>query len=72
MTDEEKREQVIAYVADLMRAMPFTVECKVKKNPKGMKIIYEVTPEEMETLMGGLKRMPEVYGMCKVEANNKG
>lgn len=72
MTDEEKREQAIADIADLMRAMPFTVELKVKKDPKGMKIIYEVTPEEMETLMGGLKRMTEVYGTCEVEANNKG
>lgn len=55
MTDEEKREQAIEDISNLMRVMPFTVECKVKKNPKGMKIIYEVTPEEMETLMGGLK-----------------
>ena len=72
MTDEEKREQAIADVADLMRAMPFTVELTVKKSPKGIRIIYEVTPAEMETLMGGLKRMTEVYGKCEVESNNKG
>ena len=72
MTDEEKREQAIADVAGLMRAMPFTVELTVKKSPKGIRIIYEVSPEEMEALMGGLKRMTEVYGKCEVEANNKG
>lgn len=72
MTDEEKREQAIADIADLLRVMPFSVECKVKKNPKGIKIIYEITPEEMDTMMGGLKKMTEVYGASEVETIDQG
>lgn len=52
MTAEEKREQVIQNITGLLQNKPFTFEFKVKKNPKGIKVIYEVTQEEMDSLMG--------------------
>lgn len=50
MTDEEKREQVIAELADLLRKTRFQVEYKVKKRPQGIKVIIEVTQEQMDAV----------------------
>lgn len=51
MAQDEKREQVIQNIVDTLRTNPFTFEFKVKKNPKGIKVIYEVTQDEMDALM---------------------
>ena len=48
MTNEEKREQVIQNLTELLRDNPFTFEFKVKKKPAGIKVIYELTQEEMD------------------------
>ena len=48
MTTEEKREQTIQSLADMLRTSPFQVEFKVKKKPAGIKVIIEVTQEQME------------------------
>lgn len=48
MTTEEKREQTIQGLAGLLRRTAFQVEFKVKKKPKGIKVIIEVTQEQME------------------------
>ena len=53
MTQDEKREQVIQDITGLLRSNPFTFEFKVKKNPKGIKVIYEVTQEEMDNVIQG-------------------
>lgn len=50
MTTEEKREQVIQGLTDLLQSASFTVEYKVKKKPQGIKVIIEVTQEQMESL----------------------
>lgn len=50
MTTEEKREQVIQGLTNLLQSTPFTVEYKVKKKPQGIKVIIEVTQEQMELL----------------------
>ena len=50
MTTEEKREQTIQSLADMLRITPFQVEFKVKKKPAGIKVIIEVTQEQMEGL----------------------
>lgn len=34
----------------MLRRTPFTFELKVKKNPKGIKVIYELTQEQMEEM----------------------
>ena len=51
MTTEEKKEQVVQMIADLMRTSPFSVEYCVKKKPKGIKIVIEMTQEEMNCLV---------------------
>ena len=51
MAQDERREYVIQNIADLLRTNPFTFEFKVKKNPKGIKVIYEVTQSEMDTML---------------------
>lgn len=51
MAQDEKREQVIQNIADMLRTNPFTFEFKVKKNPKGIKVIYEVTQDEMDAII---------------------
>jgi len=47
MTIEEEREQAIQRLANMLRTSPFQVEFKVKKKPAGIKVIIEVTQEQM-------------------------
>jgi len=51
MTQDEKREQVIQGLADMMRRMPFQTEFKVKEKPAGIKVTIEVTQEEMDMIL---------------------
>lgn len=51
MTQEEKRDAAINQVAQLLKVNPFSMEFKVVKKPKGIKIIYEVTQEEMNEII---------------------
>ena len=51
MTQEEQREQVVQNLADMLRHNPFTFEFKVKNKPQGIKVIYEVTQEQMNAMM---------------------
>ena len=51
MTQEEQREEVIQNIADMLRHNSFTFEFKVLKHPKGIKVIYEVTKEEMDAMV---------------------
>lgn len=48
---EEKREQVIQDIAGLLRVSPFSIEYIVKKRPQGVKIILEVTQEDMNKMI---------------------
>ena len=48
---EEAREQVIQNITEMLRRKAFTFEFKVKKKPQGIKVIYEVTQEELNTMM---------------------
>ena len=50
MTTEEKREQVIRNITEMLQHNPFTFELKVKKKPAGIKVIYEVTQEQMDKI----------------------
>lgn len=47
----EKREQTILQIANCLRRSPFTFVFQVKKKPQGIKIIYEVTQEELKDMM---------------------
>jgi len=51
MTLEEQRERVVQSIADLLRNNQFTYEYKVKAKPKGIKIIFEVTQEQLTEIM---------------------
>ena len=56
MTPKEQRERVIQNLAKTLRHSPFVVEFKVKKKPKGIKIIYEVTEEQMKVMVNHNKK----------------
>ena len=53
MTNEQKerREEVINGIAEMLRSSSFSFEYKVVKRPKGIKVIAEVTQEQMEAIM---------------------
>lgn len=55
MNIQEQREQIIQNIAEQLRHNPFSVEFKIVKNPEGIKIIHEVTQEEMDALMQAAK-----------------
>ncbi len=55
MTQEENREQAIQQLTTMLRNYPFSFELKVKKNPKGIRIICEVTQEEMDAVLKSSK-----------------
>jgi hypothetical protein len=50
MTKEENREQAIQNIAELMRYNDFSFVFKKVKKPKGIRIIYEITEEDFETV----------------------
>ena len=51
MDIEEKREQLIQSIAEQLRHTRFAVEFKIVEKPQGIKIIHEVTREQMDALM---------------------
>lgn len=51
MENEEKREQVIQGIADLLRHQNFSFEFKVAKRPNGIRVIAEVTQEELNNMI---------------------
>lgn len=53
--NEEKREQTIQGIADMLRTTPFQVEFKVKKRPQGIKVIIDVTQEQMDATIESVK-----------------
>ncbi len=56
MAQKSDRDQAIEQVAKLLRDNPFSFEIVVVKKPKGIKIIYEVTQEQMDRAMLGNKK----------------
>jgi hypothetical protein len=48
--EEEMIEKAISGITELLRSNPFTIEFKVVKKPRGIKIVYEVTQEEMDMM----------------------
>ncbi len=56
MTKEEQREKVIQGITELLRHSTFTFEYRVKKKPTGVKIISEVTQEQLEAIRAHVKK----------------
>ena len=56
MTPQEiQRELFIKSFSQMLRDFPFSMTYKVKKRPEGIKIVVEVTQEEMDEIIN--KRM---------------
>lgn len=53
---EQQRERVIQGITEMLKINPFTFEYRVKKKPAGMKVIYEVTQEQLNEMMNEAKR----------------
>lgn len=51
MTQEEKKEQTIQCLSDMLRTTTFSVEFKVKKKPQGIKVIIDVTREYINAIV---------------------
>lgn len=51
MDEKEKRDFVINLVTNVMRTHDFEIIYKVKKKPKHMKIVFEITDEEMQDII---------------------
>ena len=51
MDEKEKRDFAINLVTDVMRTHPFDIVYKIKKKPKCMKIVFEVTDEELQSFI---------------------
>lgn len=49
--EEEKRERAVRGISSMLRKKPFTFEFVVKKRSTGIRIVYEVTQEEMDAMM---------------------
>lgn len=47
----DRREQVINNITDMLRKFPFTFEFEVKEKPEGVKVIFEVTKEQMDKML---------------------
>lgn len=48
--EEEVTEAAIELVANLMRHNAFTMEMQASNTPKGVRIVCEVSPKEMELI----------------------
>lgn len=48
---EAQKQMIVQYITDLLNRNSFTFEFQVKKNPKGVKVIYEVTQEYLDAVM---------------------
>lgn len=55
MTRDKKIDALVDQLGKMMHYTPFTIEYKARKKPKGIRIIFEITQEEMDVLMLGKK-----------------
>lgn len=51
MDIENKREEIVQHIANMLRNSAFTFEYRVVKKPKGMKVIHEVTQEQLNLII---------------------
>ena len=51
MAIADKREQAFQSLVDMFQISPVQVEVRAKKKPAGIKIIFEVTQEQMEGIV---------------------
>lgn len=58
MTEAELREKNILAIADMLRITDYKVEFKVKKKPAGVKVVIEVTREQLEEAIKKMMQPP--------------
>ena len=51
MTAEEQRERAIQSLVGMLRTTAFTVDFEVKEKPHGIKVIVEVTQEQLDMML---------------------
>jgi hypothetical protein len=51
MDEKEKSDFAIELITNVMRTHDFEIIYKVKKKPKHMKIVFEVTDEELQDII---------------------
>ena len=56
LEEEQQRERVIQGITEMLKINPFTFEFKVKKKPKGIKVVYEVKQEQLNEMMNQMKQ----------------
>ena len=56
LEEEQQRERVIQGITEMLKINPFTFEYRVKKKPAGMKVVYEVTQEQLDEMMNQAKQ----------------
>lgn len=58
MTDDQdqKKEEIIQVIAESMRSHGFSVEYKVCKKPEGIKVVFEVTQDQMDHLVNHFRQ----------------
>lgn len=56
LEEEQQRERVIQGITEMLKVNPFTFEFKVKKKPAGIKVIYEVTQEQLNEMINQVKQ----------------
>ena len=49
--ENNKIDAIVNQLGKMMHYTPFSIEYQVKKKPQGIKIIFEITQEEMNVLM---------------------
>lgn len=67
---DPKREGAIQGIVTLLRATAFSVDFKVKKKPAGIKVIVEVTQEQMDHLSQQLINKSKKARIKKEEGND--
>lgn len=56
LEEEQQRERVIQGITEMLKINPFRFEFRVKKKPTGIKVIYEVTQEQLNEMMNQMKQ----------------
>ena len=56
LEEEQQRERVIQGITEMLKINPFTFEFRAKKKPRGIKVIYEVTQEQLNEAMNQAKQ----------------
>ena len=56
---EKQRKKSLKAIMNILEHNEVHFEIKVKKKPKGVHVIYEVTQKDMDALVSGMKKRME-------------